>query len=269
MRLITSNIWNFQRVLHTLAATQEVPRHTRLHSRGSTGIPPTSRGAPFPTPNSRGGILSLVFGKEFPAFPSHLKKRRSPQEKREELQGRATIPRDPQMSQSIPGKPVFPALPGLSSRGSTHTTVARGTALWESLVGKPPGIASRESHRSLDPRDGKRDTSAKAREESARACPHSRRGLTSLGRLQKYPKIHASTGEESSGSGTNFTQGPRHRFRREKNPEKPPSNSHGHWPFLRLPERVPEIPVVSREHLPQLEKIQEVLPSRRDEAHFH
>ena len=26
--------------------------------------------------------------------------------------------------------------------------------------------------------------------------------------------------------------------------------------------------VVSREHLPQLEKIQEVLPSRRDEAHF-
>ena len=29
-----------------------------------------------------------------------------------------------------------------------------------------------------------------------------------------------------------------------------------------------EVPVVSREHLPQLEKIQEVLPSRRDEAHF-
>ena len=38
--------------------------------------------------------------------------------------------------------------------------------------------------------------------------------------------------------------------------------------FLRPPERVPEVPVVSREHLPQLEKIQEVLPSRRDEAHF-
>ena len=31
---------------------------------------------------------------------------------------------------------------------------------------------------------------------------------------------------------------------------------------------VPEVPVVSREHLPQLEKIQEVLPSRRDEEHF-
>ena len=59
MRLIKSNIWNFQRVLHTLAATQEVPRHTRLHSRGSTRVPPTSRGALFPPPSSRGGILSL------------------------------------------------------------------------------------------------------------------------------------------------------------------------------------------------------------------
>ena len=66
----------------------------------------------------------------------------------------------------------FPALPRLSSQGSTHTTVAHGTALWVSLVGKPRGKASRESHRSLDPREGKRDTAAKAREESTRACPH-------------------------------------------------------------------------------------------------
>ena len=168
-----------------------------------------------------------MVGKEFPAFPSHLKRRRSPQERREELQGRATIPRVPQMSQSIPGKPVFPALPRQSSRGSTHTTVARGTAVWENFVGKPPGKASRESHRSLDPREGKRDTAASAREESARACPHSRRGLTLLGRLQTYPKIHVRTGAESSGSGTDSTQDLRPRYRREKNPERPPSNSHG------------------------------------------
>ena len=38
--------------------------------------------------------------------------------------------------------------------------------------------------------------------------------------------------------------------------------------FLRPPERLPEVPDVSREPVPQLEKIQEVLPSRRDEAHF-
>ena len=134
-----------------------------------------------------------MVGNEFPAFPSHLRRWRAPQERREELQGPATIPRVPQMSQSIPGKPVFPALPRLSSRGSAHTMVARATALWESLVGKPLGKAWRERPRSLDPREGKSDTAVTAREESARACPHSRRGLTPLGRLQKYPKIHVST----------------------------------------------------------------------------
>ena len=146
--------------------------------------------------------------------------------------------------------------------------VARGTALWESLVGKPRGIASRERHRSLDRPEGKRDSAATARKESARACPHSRRGLTPVGRLQKYPNIHVSNGEESSASGTIYTQDLRPQHQRERNPERPPSNAHGDGPFLRPPEPVPEVPVVSREHLPQLEKIQEVLPSRRDEAHF-
>ena len=152
------------------------------------------------------------------------------------------------MSQSIPGKPVFPALRRISSRGSTHTTVARGTALWE-------------SHRSLDPCQEKRDTASTAREESKRACPHSRQGLTPLRRLQKYHKIHVSTGEECSGSSIDCTQGLMPRNRRVRNPGRPPSNSHGVWPFLRPPDRVPVVPVLSREHLPQLEKIQEVLPS--------
>ena len=87
-----------------------------------------------------------VLGKEFPAFPSQRKWRRSPQERREELQSRATIPRVPQMSQSIPGKPVFPALSRLSSRGLTETKVASETALWkatwENLVRKPRGKAT-------------------------------------------------------------------------------------------------------------------------------
>ena len=52
---------------------------------------------------------------------------------------------------------------------------------WDSPVGKPRGKASRESHRSLYPREGKRDTAATAREESSRACPLSSRGLTPLG----------------------------------------------------------------------------------------
>ena len=88
------------------------------------------------------GSFPCVVGNEFKAFPTHLKRRRSPQVRGEELQGRVTIPRVPQRSQSNPGNPVFPTLPRLSSRGSSHTTVARGTALWESLVGKPSGKAS-------------------------------------------------------------------------------------------------------------------------------
>ena len=191
---------------------------TRVEARESRSHPEEPR---FRLLAREEGSFPCVLGKEFPAFPSHLKRRRSPQEMREELQGRATITRVPQMSQSIPGKPVFPALPRLSSRGSTHTTVARGTSLWESLVGKPRGKASRERHRSLDSREGKRDTAATAREESARACPHSRRGLTPLGRLQKYPKVHVSTAEETSGSSTDSTQGLRPRHRRERNPERP------------------------------------------------
>ena len=83
-----------------------------------------------------------------------------------------------------------------------------------------------------------------------------------------YPKIHVGTGEECSGYGTESTQDLRPRHRQERNSEWPPSSSLGDWPFLRPPERVPKVPIVSREHLPQLEKIQDVLPSRRDEAHF-
>ena len=155
--------------------------------------------------------------KEFPALPLHLKRRRSPQERREDLQGRATIPRVPQMSQSIPGKPVFPALPRLSSRASTHTTVTRGRALWESLLGKPRGKASRESHRSLDPREGKLNTAAAARRKVHLHAPLITR-TDSPGETPEYPKIHVSTGEESSGSGTDSTQGLMLRHRRESNP---------------------------------------------------
>ena len=243
----------------------DIPVSTREEARESRPHPEEPR---FRLLAPEEGSFHCVFGKEFPSFPAHLMRRHSPQERREELHGHDTIPGVPQISQSIPGKLVFPALPPLSSRGSTQTTVARGTALWESLLGNPCGKALRESHRSLDPFDGKRDIAATAREESARACSHLRRGLSTLGKLQKYPKIHVSTGEESSGSGTDSTQGLRPRHRQEWNPKRPPSNSLGEWPFLRPPEQIPEVPVVSRENLPQLEKIPEVLPSRQDEARF-
>ena len=196
----------------------DIPVSTREEARESRPHPEEPR---FCLLAREEGSFPCLVRQEFPAFPSHLKRRCSPQERREELQGRATIPSVPQISQSIPGKPVFPALTRRSSRGSTHITVARGTALWESLVGKLRGKASSESNRSLDLGLWKRDTPATAREESARECPHWRRRLTPLGRPQKYPNIHIGTGEESSGSGTDSTQGLRFQHGRERNPERP------------------------------------------------
>ena len=217
---MTPNLWNFQRVLHTLAATQEVPRLTRLHSRGSTRVPPTSRRDPFLSPSSRGGILSLRVRERIPGVPVA-----SQEETLSTGKARGT-PGSCHHSQSPPDvsvhsrETIFPCnVSTFKPRIHSHHG---GT--WDSPVGKPRGKASWERHRSLDPREGKRDTSARAEEESARACPHSRRGLTPLGRLQKYTKIHVSTGEESSGSATDSTQGLRPRHRWERNPESPPSN---------------------------------------------
>ena len=157
-----------------LVSTREEARESRPHP-----------GAQFPPPSYRGAILYLRGRERIPGVPVPSQEEALSTRKARGNPGSCHHSRVPKMSQSIPGKTVFPALPRISSRGSTHTTVAQGTALWESLVGKPGGKASRESHRSLDPREGKRDSATTAREEISRACPHSRRGLTPLGRLQK------------------------------------------------------------------------------------
>ena len=193
-----------------LKKSPEIPDSTLEEAREAHPHPEEPR---FSLRAREEGSFPCVVGKEFPAFTSHLKRRRSPQERREELQGRATIPRVPQMSHSIPGKPV-------SLHCLYFQAEDRLTPRWH--VGQPCGKASCESQRSLDPHEGKHETAATAREESASACPHSKQGLTPLGRLQKYRKIHVSTGEESSGSGTDSTQGLRAQHRRERKPQWPP-----------------------------------------------
>ena len=200
-------------------------------------MPPTSRGAPFAPPSSRGGILSLRGRERIPGVPVAYQGEALSTGKARGNPGSCHHSQSPPDVSVHSRETCFPCTASTFKPGSTHTEVARGTALCESLVGKPRWIASRERHRSLDRPEGKRDTAATARKESARACPHSRRGLTPVGRLQKYPKIHVSNGEESSASGTISTQGLRPQHQRERNPERPPSNSHGDWPFLRPPER--------------------------------
>ena len=133
-------------VMLQLKKFPDIPVSTQEEARGSRPHPEELR---FRLVARDEGSFPYLVGKEFPAFSSHLKRRHSPKERGEELQGRATIPRVPQMSLSIPGKPVslhyldFQAKDRLTPRW--HMGQHCGKASWESLVGKPRGKASWES----------------------------------------------------------------------------------------------------------------------------
>ena len=109
--------------------------------------------------------------------------------------------------------------------------------------------------------------------------------LLQLGRKEH---VHAPTRDDERLPWGDSRSSPRSMSALEKNPQVPAPNPHkvlgpastgeesreppeqlaGGLPFPEATARVPEVPIVSREHLPQLEKIQEVFPSRRDDAHF-
>ena len=158
----------------------DIPVSAREEARESRPYPEEPR---FHLLAREEGSFHRVFGKEFPAFPSNLKRMRSPQEKREELQGRATIQSPPDVS--VHSRETF--FPCTASTFKPRMDSHQG-GTWDSPVGKPRGKASRESHRSLDPREGKGDTAATARKESARACPKSKRGLTPWGDSRSTPR---------------------------------------------------------------------------------
>ena len=116
----------------------DTPVSTREEARESRPHPVEPR---FRLISREEGTFSCVFGKEFPAFRSHLKRRRSPQERREELQCRATIPRAPRCLSPFQGYLFslhcldFQAEDRLTPRW--HVEQPCGKASWESLVGKP------------------------------------------------------------------------------------------------------------------------------------
>ena len=114
-------------------------------------VPPTSRGAPFPSPSSRGGILSLRGRERIPGVPVE-----SQEEALSTGKSRGT-PGSCHHSQSPPDISVhsrencFPCTastfkPRIDSQhgGTWDSPVGkpRGKASWESLVGKPRGKAT-------------------------------------------------------------------------------------------------------------------------------
>ena len=112
---------------------------------------------------------------EFPAFLSHLKRRHSPQERREEFQVRATVPESPRCLSPFQGNLFslhcldFHAEDRLTPRW--HVGQPCEKASWESLVGKPRGKA-------IDP------------------LIHAKGSVTLLLQLGRKAHVHAPTRDE-------------------------------------------------------------------------
>ena len=118
----------------------DIPVSTREEARESRPHPEEPR---FRVLAGEEGSFPCVVEKEFLAFPSHLKRMRSPQERREELQDQAPFPESPRCLSPFQGNLFFEhcldcqAEDRLTPRW--HVGQPCGKASWESLVGKPRG----------------------------------------------------------------------------------------------------------------------------------
>ena len=140
-----------------------------------------------------------------------IKEETLPQERREELQGRATILRVPRCLSPFQGNLFslhcvdFQAEDRLTPRW--HVGQPCGKDSWERLVGKPRGKAT-------DPLIYAKGRVTLLLQLERKSHVHApiRARTDSPGETPEEPQIHVSTGEESSGSGTNSTEGlrPRH-----------------------------------------------------------
>ena len=111
----------------------DIPVSTQEEARASSPHPEEPR---FPLLAREEGSFPCVVGKEFLAFPSHLEWRRSPQERQEELQCRATFPESPRCLSPFQGN-LFPYTAStFKPRMDSHRD---GTL--DSPVGKPRGKA--------------------------------------------------------------------------------------------------------------------------------
>ena len=161
-----------------------IPFSTQEEHRVS--LPQLKKSPGFSLLIPRGGSIFCFVWKGIPVFPSHLKRRRSPLDTPEELQGschRLKRPRCPSALQ-IHLTPLH--LTRWSPQGSTQNTMAVVTALWH-LKREPLILVSRSKPDAVFP----------AREESGRACLHMRQGLTPLWKPQRNAEIHVRSGEET------------------------------------------------------------------------
>jgi len=196
-----------------------MPVSTRQEARESRPHPEETR---FRLLAREEGYFPCVVGKEFPAFPSHLKRRRSPQERREELQGRFTIPRAPRCLSPFQGNLFslhcldFQAEDRLTPRW--HVGQPCGKASWESLVGKPLGkatdhlILAKGSATLLLKLGRKAHVHAPIRDEDCLPWGDSRRTPRSMSALERNPPVPPPTPHKvlcSGIDGRGIPRGPR------------------------------------------------------------
>ena len=121
----------------------DIPVSTREEARESRPHPEEPR---FQLQAREEGSFPCVVGKEFPAFPSHLTRRHSPEKRREELQCRPPFPGSPRCLTTFKRNLIsvhclyFQFEDRLTPRW--HVGQPCGKASWESLVRKPRGKAS-------------------------------------------------------------------------------------------------------------------------------
>ena len=120
----------------------DIPVSTREEARESRPHPEEPR---FHLLAREEGSFPCVLGKEFPAFPSHLKRRRSPLEGERNSRALAPFPESPRCLSPFQRNLFsldcrdFQAEDRLTPRW--HVGQPCGKASWENLVGKPRGKA--------------------------------------------------------------------------------------------------------------------------------
>ena len=182
------------------------------------------------------GPFPCIFGEGILAFPSHLRRRQSPRDAREELQGLCHHFKRPLMSQCTPETPDPPALTRRLQRGPTQNTMAVVTAVWR-LERKPliPMVNLTGSlkllfwlERRMDcipPHKTKRDSPLDAQEEPQDSWPW-------RGNLRFWPQLQMRTSDPTA---------------TEEESRVIPPNLHGDSTSLRPHERVPVASILTRE----------------------
>ena len=175
--------------------------------RGSTRVPLTSRGAPFPTPSSRGGILSLLGPERIHGVPG------GSQEEALSIGKAKGTPGSCHHYQSRPDVSVhsretcFPCTTTTFKPRIDSHHGGRGKASWESLVGKPRGKATdaliheKGSVTLLLQLGKKADLHDLTRDDDWLPWGDSRSTPRSMSALERNPQVPAPTPHKALGPG--------------------------------------------------------------------